>query len=163
MGSHKPDSKPKSESEPKLSKHPKNLDECAKNDDVKTGVLETPNNKIDADKDTIFKLINAPTLDQEDTKVKKDKFMVEEKPENKSQNEKILPDKDEEGIRPKLKQTRNAEITESPLEKLRRLENAKPTKIESDEEEKVISELPSYDLPTQRKKTALDTYENLGK
>ena len=78
--SHKPDSKPKSESEPKLSKHPKNLDECAKNDDVKTGVLETPNNKIDADKDTIFKLINAPTLDQEDTKVKKDKFMVEEKP-----------------------------------------------------------------------------------
>ena len=40
---------------------------------------------------------------------------------------------------------------------------AKPTKVEPDEKEIVISELPSYDLPTQRKKTALDTYENLGK
>merc|ERR1711962_584592 len=92
------------------------------------------------------------TFDQEDTKIKKDNFMVEEKPEDKSKNEEILPDKDEEGIRPKLKQTRNAEKTESPLEKLRRLENAKPTKIEPDKEELVISELPSYDLPAQRQK-----------
>ena len=39
---------------------------------------------------------------------------------------------------------------------------AKPTKIEPDKEELVISELPSYDLPTQRQKTALESYENLG-
>ena len=47
------------------------------------------------------------------------------KPEDKSKNERILPNKAQEGIRPKLKQTKNAEITESPLEKLRRLENGR--------------------------------------
>ena len=45
------------------------------------------------------------------------------KPEDKTKNERTLPNKAQEGIRPKLKQTKNAEITESPLEKLRRLEN----------------------------------------
>merc|ERR1739848_453013 len=75
-------------------------------------------------------------------------------------NERTLPNKAQEGIRPKLKKTKDAEITESPLEKLRRLENAKPTEIETVEEEIVISELPSYDLPTQRQKTALEHYEN---
>ena len=36
----------------------------------------------------------------------------------------------------------------------------KPTEVETVEEEIVISELPSYDLPTQRQKTALEHYEN---
>ena len=114
------------------------------------------------------------------------------KTENKSKNDRILPNKVQEEIRPKLKQTKNEEITESPLEKLRRLENgmsmgilndihalaiyyfdindniwisflAKPTEVKPVDEELVISELPSYDLPTQRQKTALEPYENLGK
>ena len=54
------------------------------------------------------------------------------KPEDKSKNERILPNKAQEGIRPKLKQTKNAEITESPLEKLRRLENGTSTGIPDD-------------------------------
>ena len=81
------------------------------------------------------------------------------------------------------------DIAESPLEKLKRLENGmstgmldniyvlavshydfckkrcisvleKPTEVETVEDEIVISELPSYDLPTQRQKTALEHYEN---
>ena len=43
--------------------------------------------------------------------------------EDKSINERIHPNKAQEEIIPKLKKTKNAEITESPLEKLRRLEN----------------------------------------
>merc|ERR1739838_61493 len=162
----KPDSKSKSESEPKLSKHPKNLDEFAKNDHNKTKRdLETPNNKISTDKNTDHKPTSVPTLNQEDDKTKKDNLVVETKPEteDKSINERIHPNKAQEEIIPKLKKTKNAEITESPLEKLRRLENEKPTEVESVEEELVISELPSYDLPTQRQKTALQRYENLGK
>ena len=42
--------------------------------------------------------------------------------EDKIKNERILPNKTEEEIKPKLKKTKNAEITESPLEKLKRLE-----------------------------------------
>ena len=53
------------------------------------------------------------------------------KTEDKCKNERILPNK-EEGIKPKLKQTKNAEITESPLEKLRRLENGMSTGIPDD-------------------------------
>merc|ERR1739838_109509 len=99
----KPDSK--SESESKLSKHPKNLDEFAKNDHNKTKRdLETPNNKISTDKNTDHKPTSVPTLNQEDDKTKKDNLVVETKPE-------------------------------------------KPTEVESVEEELVISELPSYDLP----------------
>ena len=37
---------------------------------------------------------------------------------------------------------------------------AKPTEVEFVEEEILISELPSYDLPTQRQKTVLEHYEN---
>ena len=77
----KPLLKPESESEPTLSKHPKNLDELVKNDHDKTkGDLETSINKISTDRNTDHKPISAPTLNQEDAKTKKDNFVIETKP-----------------------------------------------------------------------------------
>merc|ERR1739838_673909 len=78
----------------------------------------------------------------------------------KTKKEKTLPKQAHEEIKPKLKKIRNEETTESPLDKLKRLGNAKPVEYEeSVSEEVVISELPSYDLPTKRQKTALENYE----
>merc|ERR1712228_953957 len=61
---------------------------------------------------------------------------------------------------PKLKATGKAKVEESPMEKLKRLENAKPIEVEESEpEEEYVSELPVYDLPTKREKTDLEQYD----
>ena len=87
--------------------------------------------------------------------------------------------------KPKLKKIHQAEVFESPMEKLRRLENGKHSRqsllqgilkplfsnvitffesaqpvdedTESEAEEVVVS-LPDYDLPTKRAKTKLEEY-----
>merc|ERR1712228_982298 len=60
-----------------------------------------------------------------------------------------IPGKDLE--KPKLKKVKAEAISESPLEKLKRLENAKPIElIHSDDDDEFQSELPDYDLPTKR-------------
>ena len=64
-----PDSK--SESEPKLDDY-----------DKTKGDLETPNDKISTDKNTDYRPIRVPSLDQEDAETKKGIFMVESKPGN---------------------------------------------------------------------------------
>merc|ERR1712228_882391 len=67
-------------------------------------------------------------------------------------------------IKPKLKSLKQAEIVESPLEKLKRLENAKPMEIEeSESEEEFVSTLPTYDLPNKREKTDLEQYDTSDK
>merc|ERR1711972_278595 len=61
---------------------------------------------------------------------------------------------------PKLKKIKQTKEEETPLEKLKRLENAKPTEIEemiTDEPE--VSELPDYNLPMKGQKTELEYYE----
>merc|ERR1711915_569949 len=82
------------------------------------------------------------------------------RPEKKS--EKPIPTKETPGIveKPKLKATGKAKVEESPMEKLKRLENAKPIEVEESEpEEEYVSELPVYDLPTKREKTDLEQYD----
>merc|ERR1712142_57501 len=83
------------------------------------------------------------------------------RPEKKS--EKTIPTKETpDGIvvKPKLKATGKAKVEESPLEKLKRLENAKPTEVEESEpEEDYVSELPTYNLPTKREKTDLEQFD----
>jgi hypothetical protein len=62
---------------------------------------------------------------------------------------------------PKLKKTKPDSTSESPLEKLKRLEDEKPTEIVYSDEEIIVSELPEYSLPTRREKTMLENYEAL--
>ncbi len=74
----KPDSKTKSELE---SKHPKDVDEYAKDNRDKTKRdAKTPIDKISADKNTHHKPISEPNLNQEDAMTKRDNLVVETKP-----------------------------------------------------------------------------------
>merc|ERR1711915_137156 len=122
-------------------------DKKEKQESAKEGHMKK-NEDMDRDKED-SKPISQPTVDGSDdvdgrNKInKRNDSEVERKSEDKNKNEKILPNHTQEGIRTKLKKTKNVEITESPLEKLRRLENEKPTEVETVEEEIVISELPS--------------------
>merc|ERR1712228_87160 len=64
-------------------------------------------------------------------------------------------------IKPKLKSVKQAEVVESPLEKLKRLENAQPTEVEELEtEEEIVSTLPMYNIPSKREKTDLKEYDS---
>merc|ERR1712142_416614 len=80
----------------------------------------------------------------------------------KISDEKPQPKQDPERtkLKPKLKSIKPTKVEESPLEKLKRLENAKPVeKDESEPEEEFVSSLPIYDLPIKREKTDLEHYD----
>jgi len=63
-------------------------------------------------------------------------------------------------LKPELKSIEQIEVEESPLERLQRLENAKPIEmVESESEEEFVSSLPIYDLPSKREKTDLEQYD----
>merc|ERR1712142_1092475 len=80
----------------------------------------------------------------------------------KISDEKPQPKQDPERtkLKPELKPIEQIEVEESPLERLQRLENAKPVeKDESEPEEEFVSSLPIYDLPIKREKTDLEHYD----
>merc|ERR1711990_29076 len=86
------------------------------------------------------------------------------KDKSKKYEKKILPEKPHEELitKVKLKKVKTTEDSESPLDKLKRLENAPPIEIDDDDsfEDEYVTELPSYDLPTKRQKSDLLTYES---
>merc|ERR1712228_953512 len=67
--------------------------------------------------------------------------------------------------KPKLKKVNQDILMESPMERLTRLENAKPVEAEDFDYDsgELISSLPDYDLPAQRQKTKLEDYAQVEK
>merc|ERR1712228_674682 len=64
-------------------------------------------------------------------------------------------------LKSKLKSVKQDEKVESPLEKLKRLENAQPVEVEEPEsEEEFVSTLPMYNIPSKREKTDLKEYDS---
>merc|ERR1712228_958258 len=69
-----------------------------------------------------------------------------------------------EDIQQPIKSVKQDEKVESPLEKLKRLENAQPVEVEEPEsEEEFVSTLPTYNIPSKREKTDLEEYDFLDK
>merc|ERR1711872_1202054 len=94
-----------------------------------------------------------PTLKKKDNQGTIPEKISDEKPSPKQDPKKTKP-------KPKLKSIKQTEVEESPLEKLKRLENAKPIEmVESEPEEEFVSSLPIYDLPSKREKTDLEQYD----
>merc|ERR1712228_888551 len=63
--------------------------------------------------------------------------------------------------KPNLKKVKPDELDETPLEKLKKLENAKPIEIEDPlpDHGEMISLLPNYEIPTKGEKTKLDDFK----